>query len=286
MSAAKEISKRAYSSRFFSTFVQYTEPLIDGAYRVTPALDVPKHIVRPPYVGRRDQEFADLNKLPIIRHDKESIDCLRASAKLASGTLSAGMEAARLGGTTNDIDKAVHDYIIKHDAYPTPIDYMHFPKSVCTSVNEVLWHGIPDDRPLKEGDYCKLNIFIFLLGNIDVTCYLNGFHGDNSAMVEIGEVHPDIKKLIRITREAMFKAIEICKPGENYGKIGEVVTNYVSKHGYSVWKYFTGHGIGKDLHLAPYIYHSPGMTNAIMESGNVFTIEPIIMLSDAHDLIS
>lgn len=83
----------------------------------------------------------------------------------------------------------------------------------------------------------------------------------------------------------MFKAIEICKPGVNYGKIGEVIHNHVSKYGYAICKYFTGHGIGKELHLAPYIYHSPGMTNAIMESGNVFTIEPIIMLQDAHELI-
>lgn len=155
MYGTKGIFKRGYSFRSVSTFIQYTEPLIEGAYKVTPALDVPKHIVRPSYVGKRDQEFTDLNKLPILRHDKEAIDRLRDSAKLASSTLSAGMEAAKLGGTTNDIDKAVHDHIIKHDAYPTPIDYMHFPKSVCTSVNEVLCHGIPDDRPLRNGDYCK-----------------------------------------------------------------------------------------------------------------------------------
>ena len=93
----------------------------------------------------------------------------------------------------------MHDYIISQDAYPTPIDYLHFPKSVCTSLNEVLCHGIPDNRPLQDGDYI----------NIDVTCYKDGYHGDNSAMVCIGDVHKDIKNLIRVTREAMFKAIEI-----------------------------------------------------------------------------
>lgn len=253
----------------------YTEPLIEGTYRVAPARDVPKHIERPPYVGKKDQEFEDLSLKPIIQHDEEAIDKLRKSAQLASGALVAGMKACLQGNTTEDIDRAVHEHIISHDAYPTPIDYLHFPKSVCTSVNEVLCHGIPDNRPLVSGDYC----------NIDVTCYLNGYHGDNSAMVTIGDVHPDIKNLIRVTREAMYKAIEICKPGVPYSKIGEVINDYAIKHNYVVCPHFTGHGIGQNLHEGPFVYHVPNNTADKMEVGNVFTIEPILMLHDPNDLI-
>lgn len=275
MSNLTHLCKRAFNKKFFSSMKLYTEPLVEGVYKVPPAREVPPHIVRPPYVGRKDQQFEDLSKLPIIQHDKEGLERLRASGKLAASTLSAGMKAAVEKNTTDDIDKAVHEHIISHDAYPTPIDYLHFPKSVCTSVNEVLCHGIPDKRPLVSGDYV----------NIDVTCYKDGYHGDNSAMVAIGNVHPDIKNLIRVTREAMYKAIEICKPGVSYNKIGEVIDEYAKKHGYVVCPHFTGHGIGQDLHCGPFVFHTPGRVNATMEVGNVFTIEPIIMLHDPQDLI-
>lgn len=225
MSSLTYMCRRAFiRRRYFSSKRLYTQPLVDGAYKVSPARDVPKHIIRPPYVGKKDQYFEDLSQKPIIQHDEEALDKLRRSAQLAASALSEGMKAATYGNTTDDIDKAVHEHIIAHDAYPTPIDYLHFPKSVCTSVNEVLCHGIPDSRPLIEGDYC----------NIDVTCYLDGYHGDTSAMVMIGDVHPDIKNLIRVTREAMFKAIEICKPGVRYDKIGEVIHEHATKHGYVV----------------------------------------------------
>ena len=236
---------------------------------------VPKNIIRPPYVGKLDQEFEDLSKKPIIQHDKDALDKLRKSAQLASSTLSEGIKAAVQGNTTEDIDKVVHDHIISHNAYPTPIDYLHFPKSVCTSVNEVLWHGIPDNRPLRNGDYV----------NIDVTCYQDGYHGDNSAMVAIGEVDPEIQDLIRVTRESMFKAIEICKPGVSYNEIGKAITEYVHKYNYTVCPHFTGHGIGQDLHNGPFVYHSINDVTDKMEVGNVFTIEPIVMLYDSIDMI-
>jgi methionyl aminopeptidase len=136
----------------------YTQPLIEGTYKVTPARAVPQHIVRPPYVGKLDQQFEDLSRKPIIQHDKEAVDKLRKSAQLAADTLLKGMEAAVEGNTTDDIDEAVHNNIISADAYPTPIDYLHFPKSVCTSVNEVLCHGIPDNRPLSNGDYVNIDV--------------------------------------------------------------------------------------------------------------------------------
>jgi methionyl aminopeptidase len=114
---------------------------------------------------------------------------------------------------------------------------------------------------------------------------MDGYHGDNSAMVEIGEVDPDIQKLIRVTREALFKAIEICKPGTQYNKIGGIIFDYAKKHKYTVCPHFTGHGIGKDLHCGPFVYHVPNSITAKMEVGHVFTIEPIIMMYDTNDLI-
>lgn len=263
------------TKRLFSSMKLYTEPLIEGAYKVTPARHVPAHIIRPGYVGKKNQQFEDLNKMPILQHDKDGIEHLRKSGKLAASTLSEGIKAAQLGNTTEDIDIAVHEHIIKNDAYPTPIDYIHFPKSVWTSVNEVLCHGIPDNRPLRDGDYV----------NIDVTWYIDGYHGDNSAMVMIGDVHQDVKNLIRVTREAMYKAIEIWKPGVSYNKIGETIDAYAKKHSYHVCPFFTGHGIGKTLHLGPFVYHIPNNITTKMDVGHVFTIEPIIMMYNSNDMV-
>lgn len=126
--------------------------------------------------------------------------------------------------TLDDVDKVVHDFIISKDAYPSAIGFHQFAKSVCTSVNDVVSHGVPNSYKLKDGDYL----------NIDVVCYKNGFHGDNSAMKLLGEVHPDIQKLCRVTRESMYKAIRKCKPGESFKMIGETIEEYAGRHGYSV----------------------------------------------------
>jgi methionyl aminopeptidase len=113
----------------------------------------------------------------------------------------------------DDIDKIVHDFIVAQEAYPSAIDFMHFPKSLCTSVNDVVAHGVPNDYVLQDGDYI----------NLDVVCYKEGHHGDNSGMVMLGNVHPDIQKLSRVTREAMYAAIDICGPGVTFNKIGETI---------------------------------------------------------------
>jgi len=206
--------------------------------------------------------------MKIESHSEEMIKNMRIASKLASETLVAGMKAAIEGNTTEDIDKAVQDYIVSKDAYPSPIDYCHFPKSVCTSVNEVLCHGIPDNRPLRSGDSV----------NIDVTCFTHGCHGDNSLMVEIGEVHPDIKRLNQVTRYAMNQAIKICGPGVPYSEIGKTIEKIAKDFGFSVCPFFTGHGIGPEMHMGPYVYHVANKDKAKMNVGNTFTIEPIIML--------
>ena len=134
----------------------------------------------------------------------------------------------------DDVDKLVHDYIVKDEAYPSAIGFHKFAKSVCTSINDVVSHGVPNSYVLKDGDYL----------NIDVVCYKHGHHGDNSGMILLGNVHEDIVKLSQVTREAMYKAIEICKPGNNFGQIGETIEEYAKAHGYKVNQEFGGHGIG------------------------------------------
>jgi methionyl aminopeptidase len=147
------------------------------------------------------------------------------------------------------VDKIVHDFIIGEDAYPSAIDFMHFPKSVCLSVNDVVSHGVPNSYALRAGDFM----------NIDVVCYKEGHHGDNSGMVFLEDdktkVHEDIKRLSRVTREAMFVAIEHCKPGMKFSQIGELIEDYAHAHGYYVNQEFGGHGIAHHLHMAPLVQH-------------------------------
>ena len=132
---------------------------------------------------------------------------------MGARTLKQAMDKTEVGMTLDDIDKIVHDYIVENDAYPSAIGFHKFAKSVCTSINDVVSHGVPNSYVLQDGDYL----------NIDVVCYQDGHHGDNSGMVLLGEVHPDIERLAKTTREAMFKAIQICKPGQPFSKIGETI---------------------------------------------------------------
>lgn len=138
---------------------------------------------------------------------------MKKAAKVASITLNAVEKYAKEGMTGEDLDKFVHDTIIKQGAYPTPIGFMGFPKSVCISMNEVIVHGVPSMRPLRSGDSL----------NVDVSVFIDGHHGDNNLMIEIGEVHPDIKKLNSVTRQAVYEAIKICRPGQKINMIGKTI---------------------------------------------------------------
>lgn len=162
---------------------------------------MPAEIVRPPYAGKKNQKFPPLSGRIHI-HREEEIKRLRVAANLSSRTLSHAMANTKVGMSLDELDKIVYDYIIADGAYPSAIDFMHFPKSVCLSVNDVVSHGVPTNYVLKAGDYL----------NIDVVCYKEGFHGDNSAMVFLEddktEVDPDIKRLAKVTRESMFVAID------------------------------------------------------------------------------
>jgi len=176
----------------------------------------------------------------------------------------------------DEVDKIVHDFIIADDAYPSAIDFMHFPKSVCLSVNDVVSHGVPNTYVLEDGDAL----------NIDIVCYKNGHHGDNSAMLMLGNVDPEVQRLSKVTREAMYYAIEMCAPGVPFSRIGEVIQDYTEDHGYVVNEEFGGHGIGAHLHMAPMIYHhkTPSYTKEVMKPGMAFTIEPICMMKSARSV--
>nr|CAD7457988.1 unnamed protein product [Timema tahoe] len=172
----------------------------------------------------------------------------------------------QVGKTTDDIDKLVHKLAIDNEAYPSPLHYKGFPKSVCTSVNNVACHGIPDDRPLEDGDII----------NIDVTVYLNGFHGDCSSTFLVGNVDEKGRKLVQVTKECLYRAIEHCKPGRFFNSLGEEIENTARKFGLTVIPAFAGHGIGSYFHGPPDIYHCYNSYPGRMLPGMTFTIEPVI----------
>ncbi|KAI8984330.1 peptidase M24, structural domain-containing protein [Mycotypha africana] len=229
---------------------------------------VPEFIPKPPYAasGTSSSWGPDI---PIFETEEE-INGLRQAGQLAKKILELGTNLVenhyKDGISTDKIDKILHDTIIEHKAYPSPLNYMGFPKSVCTSVNNVIAHGIPDDRPLQEGDII----------NIDVTVYLNGFHGDTSATILVGQVDEQGKALVECTRECLNEAIRICGPKVPYKEIGRVISHIASKNGYSVSEELSGHGIGKEFHSLPLIYHHLNDEEGVMEPGVSFTIEPIL----------
>ena len=170
---------------------------------------------------------------------------MRKACRIAREALDAGHAIIKPGVTTEQIDEVVHNYIIKNNAYPSPLNYYGFPRSCCTSVNEIICHGIPDTRPLKEGDII----------NLDVTAYYEGFHGDLNETYFVGKVSDSSKKLVRATYDALQKAIDYCKPNAMYRECGNIIANHVEGLGYSVVRSYTGHGIGRMFHCAPSVPH-------------------------------
>lgn len=197
----------------------------------------------------------------------EDIEAMRVVGKLARECLDEGAKACGVGVTTDEIDRIIHEAAIERDCYPSPLNYYKFPKSCCTSVNEVICHGIPDTRPLENGDLC----------NLDITVYHRGFHGDLNETFFVGEVKEEHKKLVQVTYEALSKAIAIVKPGERYREIGNVIQKHVQQHGYSVVKSYCGHGIHELFHTAPNVPHyAQNKAVGVMKAGQTFTIEPMI----------
>ena len=199
----------------------------------------------------------------------EEIAKMRVAGRMAAEVLEMIGDYVTPGITTAELDKICHDYItITQKAIPAPLNYKGFPKSVCTSVNHVVCHGIPSEKKvLKEGDSI----------NIDVTVIFDGYHGDTSKMFAVGQVAPHAHRLTKITQECLYKGIELVKPGARLGDIGHVIQDYAEKNHYSVVREYCGHGIGKIFHEEPQVLHY-GQKNTGMElrEGMTFTIEPMI----------
>jgi methionyl aminopeptidase len=208
-----------------------------------------------------------------IKSSRE-IQLMRETSKLAASTLEMIEEHIRPGVTTEELNKICHEYILKNGAYPSPLNYNGFPKSICTSPNEVICHGIPSDKViLKDGDIL----------NIDVTTYLNKFHGDTNKTYFVGNVAPEVKKLVEITYMCMREGINTVKPGGRIGDIGAIIQEVAHGHGFSVVEEYCGHGIGREFHEEPQVVHvGKKGTGAEMKPGMTFTIEPMINLGSRH----
>jgi len=206
-------------------------------------------------------------KLSCVKVTDDQIERMRRAGRIAREVLDAVLAEVRPGVSTDELDRIAHELIVASGGYPSPLNYMGFPKSICTSVNEVVVHGIPDSRVLVEGD----------IVNCDVTVFYDGVHGDCSETVFVGEVDHAAKKLVRVTWECLMKAVDVVRPGQLLNAIGLVVEAHARDNGFSIVREFTGHGIGESFHMAPYIAHffEPDNT-ATMEEGMTFTIEPMI----------
>ncbi len=211
-----------------------------------------------------------------IKSQRE-IELMRATSKLAADTLRFIETKLEIGMSTETINTLCHDFIIEHNAIPAPLNYHGFPKSVCTSLNEVICHGIPSEKDiLKNGD----------LLNIDVTTILNGFHGDTNKTFLIGEVSPEAKKLVTVTKKCLDEAIKVVKPGAKLGDIGACIQEIAHGHGYSVVREYCGHGIGRDFHEDPQVLHyGTKGTGVTLKEGMTFTIEPMINLGKRHSKV-
>lgn len=203
----------------------------------------------------------------IILHPQSHFEKMRKAGRLSSQTLDHITPHIRAGITTDEINTLCHDFIVSHDAIPAALNYRGFPKSVCTSVNHVVCHGIPGDRKLVEGDII----------NVDVALILGGWYGDNSRMYKIGKVGIRANKLCDVTYEAMMLGIDVVRPGATLGDIGFAIQSHAHKHGFSIVRDFCGHGLGEAFHLPPTVLHygRPGQGTVLME-GMFFTIEPMV----------
>jgi methionyl aminopeptidase len=226
---------------------------------------VPASIPRPEYVDKPAPTPFDGSYVT----EPETIDRMRVASKLAAQALAAVGDAVAPGVTTDELDAIGHDFIVERGAYPSTLGYRGYPKSLCTSVNEVICHGIPDDRPLKDGD----------IVNVDITAFLDGVHGDTNATFLVGDVDEESRLLVERTREALNRGIKAVKPGRQVSIIGRVIESYAKRFGYGVVRDFTGHGIATSFHSGLIIPHyDDERFNDVIETGMTFTIEPMLTL--------
>jgi methionyl aminopeptidase len=243
------------------------------AGQLSPLRPVPSNIEKPEYVGK---------KAPAKHTDgdiwgTEDVELIRESGRIAARAIALVGEHCKPGVTTDELDRLAHDFILDHGAYPSALLYRGFPKSICTSINEVICHGIPDDTVLQEGD----------IVNIDITAYKNGFHGDSNQTFMVGMVSDEVRLLVERTRESLNRAISAVAPGRQINIIGRTIESFAKRFDYGVVRDFTGHGIGRAFHSGLVIPHydaAPAYAQE-MQVGMVFTIEPMLTLgTHAWDL--
>jgi methionyl aminopeptidase len=234
------------------------------------------------YPAPKKRDFASIAKeyerqYGILLKTPEQIDGIRRSCRLAATILQQLCLHAKAGVTTNELNRVAEELHRKAGAIPAPLGYGDppFTKSICTSLNDVICHGIPDDRPLEEGD----------IVNIDVTCILNGFYGDCSAMVMIGEVSEEKKRVTAVSQECLHRAIAILKPGLPICEIGKTISDYATQHHCTVVYQFVAHGVGLDIHEPPQVPHHYNSVQIPLVEGMTFTIEPMINAGVADGII-
>lgn len=238
-------------------------------YPVSARRPVPAGIPHPHYVDRPGPERYTGSHVQTA----DTIERMRIAGRIAAQAMAAGAAVIAPGVTTDEIDEVVHDFIVEHGAYPSTLGYRGFPKSCCTSVNEVICHGIPDARPLEDGDLVK----------IDVTAFYEGVHGDNCATYGCGELDEQSRLLAERTQEAMNRGIRAARPGREVNVIGRVIESYAKRFGYGVVRDYTGHGVHTSFHSGLVIphYDAPHL-NDVIEVGMTFTVEPMLALGDYH----
>lgn len=233
---------------------------------LSPKLSVPAHIDRPEYMFHSGPEVVTASDIKT----PETVEKIRRAGRIAAQAMEAAAGAIAPGVTTDALDKIAHEYLCDHGAYPSCLGYMGFPKSICTSINEVICHGIPDSTVLNEGDII----------NLDVTAYIDGVHGDTNATYGVGQIDEQSALLIERTRNSMMRAIKAVRPGREVNVLGRVIESYAKRFNYGVVRDYTGHGVGEAFHSGLIIphYDSAPLYDTVMEVGMVFTIEPMLTL--------
>lgn len=240
-----------------------TGHLIPG--RISPQRPVDASIARPEYVGRP----APAKHVGGDVYDEDAIERIRAAGTIAADAIAAVGAAVRPGVTTDELDRIGHEFVTGHGAYPSTLGYRGFPKSVCSSVNEVVCHGIPDDTVLEPGD----------IVNIDITAYRDGVHGDSNRTFVVGEASDAVTQLVERTEEALRRGIRAAMPGRRVNVIGRAIEMYAKRFGYGVVRDFTGHGVGRSFHSGLIIPHyDTDRFDTEIVPGMVFTIEPMLTL--------
>jgi methionyl aminopeptidase len=246
-------------------------PLTPG--QLSPWREVPAQIPRPEYVGKKAPKRSNRTV-----QTPEIIERMRRAGRLAAQAVVLAGEHCKPGVTTDDLDRVVHEFLCDHGAYPSTLGYKGFPKSCCTSLNEVICHGIPDSTVIQDGD----------IVNVDVTAYLDGVHGDTNQTFLVGDVAEEVALLVERTRAATLRGVKAVAPGRPLNVIGRVIEAYAKRFGYGVVRDFGGHGIGESFHSGLFVphYDNPHL-DVIMEPGMTFTIEPMITLgSHRHEIWS